>query len=132
VREFEGVLYLELEDALDVYTIIFECTLQQAADQLRNRSGLESALSRPLMYAQYQTADLALQAAVLIHSIAEGQPFIEGNKRTADLAGLVFLEANGHALDVLPEAFAQWIEDLSAGLTEDELATRIRTALVEI
>lgn len=94
--EHEGVLYLELEDVLGVYTIIFKCSLQEAADQLRSPDGLESALARPSMYAYYRGADLALQAAVLAHGIAEGQHFIEGNKRTAYLACLSFLDENGY------------------------------------
>ena len=87
-----GLLYLEIEDVLVLYGAVFGCSEQEAADQLRNREGLESALSRPLMYAHYQAADLALQAAVLAHGIAEGQPFIEGNKRTAALACIAFLK----------------------------------------
>ncbi len=51
-------------------------------------------------FAQYADADLALQAAVLVHAIAEGQAFVDGNKRTALIAMDAFLEANGYALDV--------------------------------
>jgi prophage maintenance system killer protein len=38
---------------------------------------------------------MALQATVLARGIAEGQQFTDGNKRTALIAMLVFLEANG-------------------------------------
>jgi prophage maintenance system killer protein len=38
---------------------------------------------RPSSYAFYQSGDLALQASVLAHGIAEGQYFVDGNKRTA-------------------------------------------------
>jgi len=77
------VLYLTLEDVLALYAEVFSCTQREAAEQLRDSAGLESALARPSMYAQYPEADLAMQVAVLAHGIAEGQYFLEGNKRTA-------------------------------------------------
>jgi hypothetical protein len=67
-------VYLEFADALELYAAIIGATVTQAGDQLRNRSGLESALARPRSYARYEDADLALQAAVLSHGIAESKP----------------------------------------------------------
>lgn len=80
--EIEPV-YLTSVDVLELHGLIIGATAAEAADQLRNRAGLESALARPETYAHYQDADLVLQAAVLAHGIAEGQQFIDGNKRTA-------------------------------------------------
>ncbi len=40
------------------------------------------------------------KAALLIFRIASGQNFHEGNKRTALVAGLAFLEMNGYTLDI--------------------------------
>ncbi len=40
----------------------------------------------------YEHADLALQAAVLAHGIAEAQPFLDGNKRRALVALVTCLE----------------------------------------
>ncbi len=129
--EREGVFYLELEDALDVYAIIFECTSRQAADQLRSRSGLESALSRPITYAHYYDADLALQAAILAHGIAEGQCFIEGNKRTAYFSCITFLYQNGYFLNIALGEIVQWIQELSEGLSPDDLAAHFRRVLTK-
>ena len=84
--------------------------VEQAADQLRDQAGLESALGRPRNYAHYQEADLALQAAALAHGVAESQAFIDGNKRLALVSMLTFLEVNGYRvtatdpeLAVIPE-----------------------------
>jgi hypothetical protein len=40
-------VYLEFADALELYAAIVGGTAAQAADQLRDRAGLESALGRP-------------------------------------------------------------------------------------
>jgi len=61
-------VYLEFADALELYAAIVGGTTGQAADQLRDRAGLKSALGRPRNYALYEDADLALQAATLTGS----------------------------------------------------------------
>jgi hypothetical protein len=60
-----GLVYLTLDDVLELYALTIGATAVEARDQLRNREGLEGALARPVTYAHYQDADLALQAAVL-------------------------------------------------------------------
>jgi death on curing protein len=66
-------------------------------------------------------ASLAELAAVYTHGIAMNHPFLDGNKRTALVVALVFLEMNGHAL-TLGFKWAGHIERLAAGeLTRDEL-----------
>jgi death-on-curing protein len=81
-------------------------------------------------YAHYQAADFALQAAVIAVGIAETQPFVEGNKRTALAAMLTFIAINGYGLSASQEQLADWIIRLSAELDEDALAAWIRAALV--
>jgi death-on-curing protein len=122
----EFVAYLELEDALELYAAIIGGTAAQAEDHLRNRSGLESALARPETYAHYEDADLALQAAVLAHGIAESQCFIDGNKRLALVAMLTFFDVNGYRVEATDPELADWIISLSAGTTPEELANVLR------
>jgi death-on-curing protein len=86
-----------------------------AVDQLRNQPGLESALARPAAYAHYENADLALQASALAHGIAEGQQFIDGNKRTALVAMLTFLEINGIAVKASDRELARLDPQLQLG-----------------
>jgi death-on-curing family protein len=105
--------------------VITGATAAEAADQLRNRSGLESALARPETYAHYQGADVALQAAVLAHGIAEGQQFIDGNKRTALIAMLTFLEINGWRVEAPDPDLANLITQLQRrGDTGERRGTR--------
>jgi death-on-curing protein len=119
-------VYLEFADALALYAAIVGGTTAQAADQLRDRAGLESALGRPRNYARYEDADLALQAGALAHGIAESQTFIDGNKRLALIAMLTFLEINGLAVEASDPELAAWIIGLSAGTTPVELAEVLR------
>jgi death-on-curing protein len=122
-------VYLEFADALELYAAIIGGTVSEAGDQLRNRSGLESALARPRSYARYEDADLALQAAVLAHGVAEGQTFIDGNKRLALVAMLTFLEVNGQRVEAFDPELAEWILSLSAGTSARRLADLIRERL---
>ena len=50
--------------------------------RLGNLHGFEAALQRPATYAHNQEADIALQAAVLAHGVAEGQHFIAAQTRS--------------------------------------------------
>lgn len=126
--ELEPV-YLTLVDVLELHALIIGATAAEAADQLRNRAGLESALARPETYAHYQDADLALQAAVLAHGIAEGQQFIDGNKRTALIAMLTFLEINGWRVEASDPELAEWILSFSAGATPETVAHLLTSSM---
>ncbi|MBI3968659.1 MAG: type II toxin-antitoxin system death-on-curing family toxin [Chloroflexi bacterium] len=62
---------------------------------LRDEGLLESATLRPQMAAHYEQADFVRQAALLAIGISQDQPYLDGNKRTAFLAAVVFLRRNG-------------------------------------
>jgi death on curing protein len=66
---------------------------------------------------------------VLAHGIAEGQFFVDCNKRLALVAMLTFLELNGYRIQASDAELADWILDLAAGTTPEQLAERIRAAL---
>jgi death on curing protein len=124
------VLYLDVEDVLGFYAAIFGITERQAADHLRDRNLLESALQWPKQYAHYQDADLPTQAAAIAHGIAENQPFVDGNKRTAYVAVSAFLEFNLCGLACSQEELAQWLIDLATGATMEDLAEHIRRRII--
>src|SRR5687768_14206673 len=62
---------------------------------IRDRGGLESAVFHPQNVANYGGGDLFDIAAAYAYHIAEGQCFLDGNKRTAVAAALNFLANNG-------------------------------------
>jgi death-on-curing protein len=126
--EIEPV-YLTLADVMELYGLIIGAGAAEAADQLRNRPGLESALARPETYAHYEDADLPLQAAVLAHGIAESQCFIDGNKRMALIAMLVFLEINGWRVEAPDPVLAEWILSFSAGASPEDVAGLVKSTM---
>ena len=127
-----NVLYLEVENVLDLYADLFGLNDQQVRDRLRDETGLRGALSRSESYAHYEGVDLAMQAAVLAHGVAEGQYFLEGNKRTALVTLRTFLQLNGYSVQASQQQRAGWILALSQGLPVSALAARIRQTRVEI
>jgi death on curing protein len=120
------LVYLTIEDVLTLHGLVIGVSSTEAADQLRNRGGLESALTRSAAYAHYENADLAHQATALAHGIAEGQQFIDGNKRTALVAMLTFLEVNGLGVSASDRELADSILSFSAGATPEEVALLVR------
>lgn len=76
---------------------------------------IESAISRPIHIYNYDdSADLVRLAAYTWHALATCHGFTDGNKRTAFLCAITFLETNGVELHetVDPVETGRWIEAL--------------------
>lgn len=99
---------------------------------MRSRNALEGAVGRPATHAHYEQADLALQASVLAHGIAQTQPFVDGNKRTALVAMLTFLDINGYSAEATDRELADWIIAFSRGATPEPIADLIRPRLADV
>jgi death-on-curing protein len=91
---------------------------------LRDRAALEGALMRPQTAAHYERADVDTQTAILIAAVALAHAFLDGNKRTAMIAGAVFLDFNGFTTDFAPndDALGRRIEALIADHQQAETA----------
>jgi len=66
---------------------------------IRDKGSLESAIFHPQNAYFYGGGDLFDVAAAYAYHIAEAQAFLDGNKRAAVGAALVFLEGNGISTD---------------------------------
>jgi death-on-curing protein len=114
-----------------------EIMVRYNQDSLLGENGeaiLDSAMMRPQMATHYEEADLAKQAALFILGIAQAHPFVDGNKRAAFAAGIVFLQLNGYLVKSRPREFGERIvEYLSrgdrSGAAVDEFASWIRANL---
>jgi death-on-curing protein len=76
-------------------------------DGLRDQGLLESAIAMPraTFGGAYVHESLFTMAAAYAFHIAENQPFLDGNKRTAILSAVVFLELNGFVVAEPPSCF---------------------------
>ena len=68
------------------------------AAELRDEVMLDSALGKPLDLFTYGKSTLFDLAASYGYGIVKNHPFIDGNKRTAFIVAVVFLELNGYVL----------------------------------
>ncbi len=62
---------------------------------IRDENALESALARPINRWRYEEADLASLAAAYAFGLARNHAFVDGNKRIAFVAMMLFLRLNG-------------------------------------
>lgn len=93
--------FLDLEDVLQIHEE--QISAYGGIRGIRDKGLLESAVMMPQASfgGEYLHGDLFEIAAAYAFHIAENQPFLDGNKRTALVACLVFLDINGlEILDV--------------------------------
>jgi death on curing protein len=104
--------YLSLSDVIAIHE---RAMRRVGVDPMPLRDGglLESAVMRPQMAAWYEGADLVRQAALLGFGISQAQAFLDGNKRTAYLAMVVFLRINGFSYVGNRIELAQHLEQLA-------------------
>ena len=110
---YSNVVYLKKSTLLKVHEN--EINLTKGVHGLRNEAGLDAAIDQPK--ATFGGEDLYpsifMKASVLCFSIAEGQLFVDGNKRTALISALTFLDINGYRAIEREEFY-----DLIIGLAE--------------
>jgi death on curing protein len=115
------VEYLDLEDLLAL-------TRALGAGPVRDVGLLSSACDRPRATAfgtdAYPT--LVTKAAALLHSLARNHPLVDGNKRLAWLAAIVFLDLNGYTVELADDDAFQLVMDVAEGTLDVEgIAERI-------
>lgn len=94
---------------------------------LRDRGGFESALGRARNKWEYEGCDLAALAAAHAFGLARNHPFVDGNKRAAFVAMMLFLRKNGVRFAPPPAEATRIVIDLAAGsVSEESLARWIR------
>ena len=115
--------YLTLDDVRGLHADVMRRTGFLPAS-VRDLGALESAIMRPQMVvAHYEGADLLTQAVTLMLAISQAQAFVDGNKRTAMFAALVFLELNGSAFDRDDELLAVLLEGAASRPHDEARAT---------
>jgi death-on-curing protein len=84
--------FLSLDDVLELHEMQLES--YGGATGIRNQGLLESAVMMPQASfgGEFVHKDIFVMAAAYAFHIAENQPFVDGNKRTALASALVFLD----------------------------------------
>ena len=119
-----GAEYLSLEDLLDLVNAL-------GAGPVRDLGLLDSACHRPQasLFGQEAYPTLAGKAAALMQSLAGNRALVDGNKRLALLATVVFLRINGYVLDLSDdEAFDLTMSVAAGQLDADKIRKRLRLA----
>lgn len=99
---------------------------------IRDQGLLASALARPQNLAAYGEPDVCSVAAAYAFGIARNHPFVDGNKRTAFIAGALFLVCNGQTFEAADDDVVASILALAEGrLDEPTLAAWYRNHLSE-
>jgi death-on-curing protein len=83
---------------------------------LRDNTLLESALARQ----QSDSLDMFQMAAVYTGGIVWNHPFVDGNKRTGFVVGILFLELNGYRFTASEEEAAQAVLELASHNLDQE------------
>ena len=90
---------------------------------VRDENMLESALARPQQIFHYGKPNITELAAAYAAGIIKNHPFLDGNKRTGFVLGVLFLELNGYRFTATEEAATQAILDLAAGKIRENALT---------
>jgi death-on-curing protein len=98
---------------------------------VRDDGLLKSALARPRQLAAYsENADLVDMATAYTAGIVKNHPFVDGNKRTGFIVGILFLELNGYRFFASEVAAADAVLALAAGRLDDAGYTAFLSANV--
>jgi death-on-curing protein len=90
--------------------------LHGGAAGLRDDGLLKSALARAQQHFAYaESPDVIDMATTYTAGIVGNHPFIDGNKRTGFVVGILFLELNGYRFTASEEDAAQAVLELAAG-----------------
>lgn len=111
------MICLTLEQLLELHSLVI---LETGGSQgLRDLGRLEAALATQTqsVFGEELYPTIYEKSAAVIRGIIAGHPFVDGNKRTAMLAGLTFLGLNGFKLT----AKRGEIEDFAVKVATDHL-----------
>jgi death on curing protein len=111
-------VWIDLRDALALHNRLL--ALHGGAGGLRDGGLLQSALARPQQqYSYAETADIIDMATAYTAGIVRNHPFLDGNKRSGFVVGILFLELNGYRFVASEEDAAQAVLQLAEGTVDE-------------
>jgi death-on-curing protein len=115
-------IWLEVDEVIDMHAE--QLARFGGPEGIRDRGLLESAILRPVNQWHYGQTDLAALAAAYAFGLARNHAFVDGNKRIAFHAMMVFLRGNDIAFAPDPGHATEIILSLAAGEVSEESLTR--------
>jgi death-on-curing protein len=124
-------LHLSVDIVLEIHAEVLQAF--GGADGIRDRGLLESAVAAPqaTFGGESPFADLAEVAAAYLFYLCRNHPFVDGNKRTAMTAAIVFLRLNDLEPTQDGEPWEALVMDVAASKLDREQATRRLRALLK-
>jgi death on curing protein len=111
-------VWIDERDALTLHGRLL--ALYGGAEGVRDDGLLKSALARPQqVYAYADAPDVIDLAATYTVGIVRNHPFVDGNKRTGFVVGILFLELNGYRFTASEEAATQAVMEVAAGSLDE-------------
>ena len=115
-------VWIETSDALLLHARLL--ALHGGATGVRDETLLESAMARPRqIHAYAEHPDIIDMATAYTAGIVRNHPFVDGNKRTGFVVGILFLELNGYRFTATEETAATTIIELAAGQIDEAAYT---------
>ena len=114
----KAAVWIETRDVLAIHDRLL--ALHGGASGVRDRGLLESALARPRQHHAYaDSPDILEMAALCTAGVVRNHPFVDGNKRTGFVIGVLFLELNGFEFKASEEDATQAVTSLAAGTLDE-------------
>jgi death on curing protein len=111
-------LWIEERDALAIHDRLL--ALHGGAVGVRDQGLLDSALARPRQHYSYaETSDVVPLAALYTIGIVRNHPFVDGNKRTGFVIGILFLELHGYDFTASEAGATQAVMALAASKLDE-------------
>src|ERR1700742_434803 len=122
MSELKEPLWVSYEQAIAIHSR--QLRRFGGASGLRDEGMLRSALERPINKWRYEQPDLAELAAAYAFGLAKNHAFVDGNKRIAFMAMMVFLRKNEVRFAPAQAHATKIIMALAAGEVSEASLTR--------
>ena len=114
--------WLDVDEVIDMHAE--QLAIFGGPEGIRDRGLLESAILRPVNQWHHVQNDMAALAAAYAFGLARNHAFVDGNKRIAFEAMMVFLRSNDIAFAPEPAHATAMILSLASGEVSEESLTR--------
>ena len=115
------ITYLTVDDVIEIHD---EAVIKEFGGSygILNTGALESSVAAPqqAMFGEELYPDWSAKAGILFYLLVQNHCFLDGNKRTAMLSLLGFLDINGLTLDATEDELFRLAIDVATAMLDKE------------